>query len=407
MRVHRGLNPYFGIAGLLCAPAILAAPADRVTAAIDDNQLVTIPGHVRRLAPAYVDQGPLPPAQHLELALHLKPSARQKADLDRLLIELQDPASPRYHSWITPEQYADRFAISAVDAAKITIWLESQGFHVSSVGRARSLVVFDGTAGEVEAAFHSDLRQYRSPTATHFANASNPSIPRALADIVQWIGGLDDFLPVPVQQAAKPAYTNPNGAHTLSPGDLAVIYDFQALLSSGIDGTGQNVVIAGQSDIHQSDFQAWAARYHVAVPNVQVTLVPGYADPGFTNSLVEADLDMEEVAAAARNATIWFVYSTNAYTAVGYAIDQDLAPVINASFSSGCDRSASISEMTSYQSLAQQGNAQGITWLNPSGDSGAAGCDPETEQEAVSGLATQFPADIPEVTAVGGTEFNE
>jgi subtilase family serine protease len=63
--------------------------------------------------------------------------------------------------------------------------------------------------------------------------------------------------------------------------------------------------------------------------------------------------------------------------------------------------------MSSYQLIAQQGNAQGITWVNSSGDSGAAGCDANGIGLASHGLATRFPADIPEVTAVGGTQFNE
>jgi uncharacterized protein (TIGR03437 family) len=63
--------------------------------------------------------------------------------------------------------------------------------------------------------------------------------------------------------------------------------------------------------------------------------------------------------------------------------------------------------MLSYQTVAQQGNAQGITWVNSSGDSGAAGCDANGVSSATLGLATRFPSDVPEVTAVGGTEFNE
>ena len=62
-----------------------------------------------------------------------------------------------------------------------------------------------------------------------------------------------------------------------------------------------------------------------------------------------------------------------------------------------------------FRSLAQQANAQGITWLASSGDTGAAACDPNPAGEplATNGLAVEFPASIPEVTSVGGTEFNE
>ena len=52
--------------------------------------------------------------------------------------------------------------------------------------------------------------------------------------------------------------------------------------------------------------------------------------------------------------------------------------------------------------LAQQGNTQGIT-DERSGDSGAADCD----EKRNPGLAVDSPADVPEVTGVGGTEFAE
>jgi len=138
-----------------------------------------------------------------------------------------------------------------------------------------------------------------------------------------------------------------------------------------------------------------------------VTLVPGFADPGQTSSIGEADLDLEVSGAVARNAAIQYVYSTNPYSAVTYAVDQNLAPVINASYHIGCDASTSTAELSSYQGIAQQGNTEGVTWVNSSGDIGAAGCDNNGEAMAKEGLASRFPADIPEVTAVGGTHLND
>jgi subtilase family serine protease len=59
-----------------------------------------------------------------------------------------------------------------------------------------------------------------------------------------------------------------------------------------------------------------------------------------------------------------------------------------------------------YEVEAQKGNALGITWLASSGDSGAAGCDYQVPI-ATQGLNVILPSSVPEVTAVGGTEFNE
>jgi len=49
-----------------------------------------------------------------------------------------------------------------------------------------------------------------------------------------------------------------------------------------------------------------------------------------------------------------------------------------------------------FQQLAEQASAQGITWVNSSGDAGAAACDPNGYPIAQNGPAVLFPASIPE-----------
>ena len=130
------------------------------------------------------------------------------------------------------------------------------------------------------------------------------------------------------------------------------------------------------------------------------------ADPGFnSDALGEADLDLEWAGAVARNASFIYVYSADANVAAVYAIDQHLAPVISESFGL-CEANVAVSMASAYQAEAQKANSMGITWVVSSGDQGAAACD-YGANVATLGLATNFPASIPEVTAVGGTEFNE
>jgi subtilase family serine protease len=387
------------------------AQPDRIAESIDAGHPVRIAGHLRKIANLQADEGPLDPSFQMDgLILFLKPSTAQQTALNRLLLDLQDPHSPNYHQWLTPEEYASRFGLSPLDIAKIADWLEAEGFAVNQVACGRSWIVFNGTAGAVERAFQTDLRRYTAANKRHFANASNPSVPRALQDIVGAIGGLDDFLPQPVRNAdwsATPAFTAANGNHFLAPDDLATIYDFASLLQMGIDGSGQKVVVVGASITYLSDVAAHLAKFNLPAPNIQAILTPNFPYPGLTGAVGESVGDLEETAAVARNATILYVYSSNAYNALIYSVDQNLAPVITASFHDGCDATETAALMSSYQGIAQQGNAQGITWVNSSGDSGAAGCDNNGVAAATQGLAARFPADIPEVTAVGGTAFNE
>ncbi len=109
----------------------------------------------------------------------------------------------------------------------------------------------------------------------------------------------------------------------------------------------------------------------------------------------------------ARWATLIYVYSEDADYSAYYAIDNNLAPVISESFGL-CEYFVGINRMGLYyyEVEAQKGNALGITWLASSGDTGAAGCDYHV-QTATQGLGVSLPASVPEVTAVGGTEFNE
>jgi len=72
-----------------------------------------------------------------------------------------------------------------------------------------------------------------------------------------------------------------------------------------------------------------------------------------------------------------------------------------------CETGESLSYAQSERALAQKGNSEGITWLASSGDAGPAICDTDTASMATHGLSANFPATVPEVTAVGGTMFNE
>ena len=88
-----------------------------------------------------------------------------------------------------------------------------------------------------------------------------------------------------------------------------------------------------------------------------------------------------------------------------YAIDQAVAPVVSYSYA-GCEANQSSSLLAALEPLAQQANAQGITWLAASGDLGAAACD-AGHSIAQDGIAVMVPASVPEVTGVGGTTIAE
>jgi len=351
------------------------------------------------------DQGPVDASFPIRsITLLLKPTQQQQQALDQLLAAQQDRSSPDYHRWLSPEQYADRFGVTAARMARIRIWLEAQGFHVTYTARARNWIAFDATAGKLAQAFHAEIHRYLAEGRPHFANATPAQIPAALSDVAAGLRGLDDFHPQPFHHHVRPSYTT-YGMHYLAPGDIATIYDLTPLYNTGVTGAGQSLVVVGQTDIHSSDLASFVSVFSLSSAPPQLVLYG--PDPGFPSAadLNEADLDLEWSGAIAPNASIMYVYSTDVFTSVQYAIDQNLAPVISMSYG-GCEQQNSGS-LASERLLAQQANSHGITWVVASGDSGAAGCDADGSTVATQGLAVEFPASIPEVTAVGGTEFNE
>ena len=246
---------------LFLLPCALVAQPDRITAPIDARRTVVLKGNVHPMAQPRFDLGPVEPAFRIGyITLMLKKTDAQQAALEQVLQQQQDPASPNYHDWLTPEQYADRFGLSQSDLDRISAWLRSQGFIVEYTARGRNWLAFSGTAGQVLATFHTQVHRYRVDGEMHFATATAPSVPASLEPLVAGFMGLDDFYPKPPRHPV-PANTSSTGAHTLAPDDLATIYDitklYQATHGTNIDGTGQTIVVVGQTDIDPTDIQGF------------------------------------------------------------------------------------------------------------------------------------------------------
>lgn len=400
---------------LLLAPRSRAqAPLqDRIVNAVRDSEVTQLRGNIHPLARAEFDRGKAADAMllpHVSMLFTMTPS--QQAALSQLISEQQDRGSANYHRWLTPQEYGARFGLGQNDLNKVVSWLESRGFVVLEVAASRNAVSFSGSAAQVAAALHTEIHHYEVNGESHYANSSEPSVPAALAGVVSGFTGLNDFRPKPriIRRnlpGAKPNYDFGQGEHFLAPDDFATIYDIQPLYSRGIDGTGQQIAIVGQSDIQLGDIREFRTLMGLPAKDPQIVLVPAASDPGMREEdLLEADLDLEWSGAVAKNATLIYVNAANAWDSLQYAVTSDLAPVISFSFSA-CEPLFTPSEIPFFISIGEQANAQGQTIVVASGDSGAAGCDDPSKPQATKGLAVNLPASLPYVTAVGGTRFNE
>jgi subtilase family serine protease len=419
---------------LLCLSESVLAQGplkDRVIQAVDTSQVTAVRGNVHPLARPEFDQGRVDPSMPMRATMTFKMTAAQQADLDALLAGQQERGSPDYQRWLTPEQFGSRFGLSQGDINKVTRWLESQGFHVENVPASRNMITFSGTAQQVESALRTEMHRYVVDGKAHYANASDPSVPAVLAEVVLGFRSLNNFQLKPrALRKMNPKFTSSvSGLHFITPPDFATIYDVAALYANGIDGTGQNIVVVGQSNINLSDVEAFRSNSGLTTKStkgpcpgsncpVQIVIVPNETDPGMVSTDIdEASLDVEWAGAIAYNATVTFVIG-NPNTAGGvvdalqHAITANLAPVISTSYG-GCEANFSPTEISSLQSMMQQANLEGITVLAPAGDNGAADCDFNSNPNSppitasTQGLAVDMPGALPTVTSVGGTEFNE
>jgi len=416
------------LAGALVLAAPLAASAQsngvqpRITAQISESRLMTLQGNTHPLARAQYDQGRVDPSLQVErITMLFQVTAAQKADLDALLAAQQNPTSPSFHQWLTPAQFGDRFGVATADLQKVTAWLQGHGLTVVETPESKNFIVFTGTAAQVESAFHVEMRNYATSDRKFYANSGEPSVPAALATVVAGFRGLNNYQMKPrsirknpVSGIPQPNFTSgTTNNHFVAPGDFAEIYDLNPLYSSGtpIDGTGQKIVIVGQSNIVLADIAAFRTASGLPSNVPIVTLVPTSSDPGVLNGTgdeVESSLDIEWAGAIARNATIRFVYSGNGvFDAVQYAVSQNYAPIISISYGS-CEPTFSTSDLDALVAIAQQANSQGITIVSSVGDGGATDCDGSLGNfPAILGLNVDIPGRLPYVTGVGGTEFNE
>jgi subtilase family serine protease len=274
----------------------------------------------------------------------------------------------------------------------VTLWLQQQGFTVGSVARSGRWIEFSGTSAQVEAAFQTQMRHYLVNGEAHVANASNISIPTALAPVVRGVASLHNFFSKPmhvqgafVRRTTSGTYaplsgeTNLSTGRAVSPADFAKIYDVpNSLLSSApgtvLNGTGETIAIVARTDINPQDVVDFRTVNGLpAATSSNPNFILNGEDPGILSAgeQVEATLDTEWSSAVAPAATIDVVISSTTLVEDGvdlsamYIVDQNLAPIMSVSFG-GCEAlngAGAGSESAFINSLWQQAAAQGISVL--------------------------------------------
>jgi len=395
------------------------APRPRILSEINNSEQVALKGSQHPQAQPESDAGRVPADNRLSgITMYFNRTAAQQADLDALLESQQNPASPLYHQWLTPDEFAARFGMAQSDLDKVQNWLLQQGFAIDSVSRSRNAIRFSGTVGQVESAFGTQMHFFAAGGIKHFAPSTELSIPASIAATVATVRNLSDFRPRPQHVVPRAAFTSQftsgsSGNVFFAPGDIATTYDVKPLYSGGVDGTGQTIVIAGQSAVSVSDVENFQAAAGLTMKDPLLVLMPGTgASTTSTGDHGESDLDLEWSSAMAPGANIVFVYTGSntafgVYDSIQYAVDEKIGQIISLSYAS-CETELTATDLTSLENMFSQAAAQGQTVISASGDQGSTACSGDTHLSATQQMAVvvNYPASSAYVTGMGGTEIS-
>ncbi len=415
----------FAVASLF--PLSLAAQSYRqplITERIDETALHTLAGNTRPEATRQNDRGLVAdgfPMEHMLLQLQRSP--QQEDAVRQLIDDLHNASSPKFHQWLTAEEFGKRYAPAQEDVDKIAAWLESHGFQVNVRYSSGMAIDFSGTAGQVRQAFHTSIHHYAVNGKQHIANASDPQIPRALASVVAGVASMHDFKPHSMRKA-RSGYTFTSGNNpfqALVPADLATIYDLNPLFNKGYTGQGQTIAVIEDSNLFSSaDWYTFRSAFGLSVysSGSLSTLYPAPASGSnncgnaglLTGDDSEAILDAEWASAAAPGANIIVAACADTYTTFGGLIAmQNLVngsnpPAIMSISYGECEVGNGASLNATFSSLYQQAVAEGVSVFVSAGDEGSASCDADLVS-ATHGIGVSGFASTPYNVAVGGTDF--
>lgn len=369
------------------------------------NQTVPLVSHAHMVGPADAQQ-------QLNLSVGLQ--LRNQSDLASLLSDLNNPRSPRYHQYLTPQEFAAQFGPTADQVQQVKDYLQQQGLTVTNVSPNGLLIDATSTVAQAEAAFRVTINNYVLGANAFFANAAPPVIPGSLSSIITSIGGLDNSVKMhplyhlsgPSHGKSKSAFTvhakaSPNATQTgFGPPDLNGAYDGTPLQTSALQGSGQTVAVFELDGYQSSDISAYLQNYSLGSPSISNVLVDGFNGSAGAGA-IEVELDIEVVAAMAPKATQIVYEGPNSTQGVNDTynkiVTDNKAQITTISWGE-CESQSGNAELQTLDNIFSQGAAEGIAMYAASGDSGAYDCND-------TNLAVDSPAGDPNITGVGGTNL--
>ena len=420
------------------------------------------------------DLGPEDQSKQISVTVWL--NLHNKAALDTIVEQMYDKTSPNYHKFLTMKEFKTQFAPMAKDIATVRNFLAAHNMKVSSIDRNNHFIVAQGSVGDAQTAFNTKINRVMVNGVMRHATISAPSISEpATSALVSTVQGLSDLAyQANVSPAVNPetripyAGVSPSavganglffsgeclrppetvtfttggstpkaiyagnryGADINSPApnlpscgydaaEMQKAYGLDKVYKSGLDGTGQTIVIvdAFGSNTIVADANLFSQLNNLpplTSSNFAIFTPNGSATCTSTNGCIagnwqfETTLDVEWAHAIAPGANIVLVLAadnsfTNLDLANLFAIENGFGTVLSNSFGAPeiLLQQEDPSELTVENGISEIASALGISHNISSGDSGDFLA--EDTANGVPAVSVTANAATPFATGVGGT----
>ncbi|MGO8796215.1 MAG: protease pro-enzyme activation domain-containing protein [Candidatus Sulfotelmatobacter sp.] len=203
--------------------------------------------------------GHVPGKQLLSLVISLP--LRNEAELDALLREIYDPENPKFHKYLSVEEFRTRFGPTYRDYLAVLRFAQANGLAVIDMPSNQLVLDVEGSAQNIERAFHVKLGMYQHPTEnrTFYSPDREPSVDLDAA--LLHVTGLDNYtLPhAKYVRSAQPRSASKLSGTGSGPGGMFVGSDLRSAYygSGALDGAGQSVGLFEYAGYEVSDVQTY------------------------------------------------------------------------------------------------------------------------------------------------------
>lgn len=357
--------------------------------------------------------GQLPATQTLRFDIVLP--LRDRAGLQSFLQEIQDPTSPSYQQFLTPQEFTVRFGPSQQDWDAVVAFAKASGFEIINGTLEERDLRLTGTVANIEKAFHVTIGNYRDLTEdrTFFAVDREPTVD--LPFQLWHITGLDnDSRPHPLY-VKKSDYAKAHGIDpdkvvsnaTTGSGPSASFLgsDMRAAYYGGtaLTGSGQTIGLFEFLGTDLADLTTYYKNVGQTEPYTPTLISTG----GYSTSCVdsgssacddtEQTLDMTQAMGMAPGSTMLYMYVCGSAASIS---DTDCISAMVSTASAPLSKQISCSwgwtpaDPSTLDPYFEQMASQGQNFFAASGDSSAWSSSNEA-----------WPADDANIVSVGGTDL--